>query len=170
MTAYYTLDAMFEIRNYLWNELVNNNILDPDDYYSDNLGESISPILPVQQSPEMSQFLSGKTHIIYDKIGMSYEDNWLICCEQILFTIYSTDLMQITKIRNFMTDLFRRMDDSARDINRYSELNNKFKFHSIFIADISPTAPSEEMQGFLATDVTLEVKYSRITDNTGRFL
>lgn len=169
MTAY-TLDAMFEIRSYLWQELIDNNILDPDDYYSDNLGESISPILPVQQSPEMSHFLSGKTHIIYDKIGMSYEDNWLICCEQILFTIYSTDLMQITKIRNFMTDLFRRMDDSARDINRYSGLHDKFKFHSIFIADISPTAPSEEMQGFFATDITLEAKYSRITDNTGRFL
>jgi hypothetical protein len=61
------------------------------------------------------------------------------------------------------------MDDSARDVNYWDKLSNKFKFHSIFIADISPTAPSEELQGFFAADVILEVKYSRITDNNGRF-
>jgi hypothetical protein len=34
---------------------------------------------------------------------------------------------------------------------------------------MSPTAPSEELQGFLAADVILEIKYSRITDSSGRF-
>ena len=167
--ANYRLDAMFEIRKYLWEKLVDLNIFDPDDYYSDNLNETIIPILPIQQSPEMNQFLSGKKHIVYDKIGMSYENNWLICCEQILFTVYSTDILDIVEIRNFLTDEFRRMDDSARDINYWDSLSDKFKFHSIFIADMSPTAPSEELQGFLATDIILEVKYSRITDSSGRF-
>ena len=170
MTANFKLDAMLEIRKFLWAELLEAKIFDEDDYYSDNLGSAIVPIIPVQQSPEMNQFLSGKKHIIYDKIGLSYEDNWLICCEQILFTVYSTDVSEINEIRNFMTDLFRRMDDSAKDVNRFESLNNKFKFHSIFIADISPTEPSEELKGFLSTDIILEAKYSRITDQTGRFL
>jgi hypothetical protein len=161
---------MLEIRKFLWAELLEAKIFDEDDYYSDNVGSAIVPIIPVQQSPEMNQFLSGKKHIIYDKIGLSYEDNWLICCEQILFTVYSTDVSEINEIRNFMTDLFRRMDDSAKDVNRFESLNNKFKFHSIFIADISPTEPSEELKGFLSTDIILEAKYSRITDQTGRFL
>jgi hypothetical protein len=170
MTANFKLDAMLEIRKFLWAELLEAKIFDEDDYYSDNVGSAIVPIIPVQQSPEMNQFLSGKKHIIYDKIGLSYEDNWLICCEQILFTVYSTDVSEINEIRNFMTDLFRRMDDSAKDVNRFESLNNKFKFHSIFIADISPTAPSEELKGFLSTDIILEAKYSRITDQSGRFL
>jgi hypothetical protein len=170
MTANFKLDAMLEIRKFLWAELLEAKIFDEDDYYSDNVGSAIVPIIPVQQSPEMNQFLSGKKHIIYDKIGLSYEDNWLICCEQILFTVYSTDVSEINEIRNFMTDLFRRMDDSAKDVNRFESLNNKFKFHSIFIADISPTEPSEELKGFLSTDIILEAKYSRITDQTGRFL
>ena len=93
----------------------------------------------------------------------------MICCEQILFTIYATDLADLVEIRNFMMDEFRRMDDSAEDINYWSGLSDRFKFHSIFIADISPIKPSEEIQGFLETDVILEVKYSRITDNNGRF-
>mgnify|MGYP000108685565 CR=1 FL=1 len=90
MTANYKIDAMTELRKFLWNQLKEYSIFDPEEYYSDNLGKEIIPILPVQQSAEMNQFLSGKKHIVYDKIGMSYEDNWAICCEQILFTIYLT--------------------------------------------------------------------------------
>jgi hypothetical protein len=170
MTANFKLDAMLELRKFLWNELKNRNIFDEDDYWSDNLNENIIPIVPVQQTAEMNQFLSGKKHIVYDKIGMSYEDNWMICCEQILFTIYSTDFSEINEIRNFMTDQFRRMDESARDVNYWSGLSDKFKFFSIFVADISPTAPSEELQGFFSAEVILEIKYSRILDGVGRFL
>jgi len=118
MTANFKLDAMLELRKFLWNELKTRNIFDDEDYWSDNLNENVVPIVPVQQTAEMNQFLSGKKHIVYDKIGMSYEDNWMICCEQILFTIYSTDFSEINEIRNFMTDQFRRMDESARDINK----------------------------------------------------
>ena len=167
--ANYKLDSMFEIRKFLWSRLISLGIFDEDEYYSDSLGEALVPIVPVQQQPEMNQFLSGKKHIVYDKVGMSYENNWMICCEQILFTIYSPDLLDIVEIRNFMTDEFRRMDDSARDVNKWAGLSDKFKFHSIHVADISSTAPSEEIQGFYAADVILEIKYSRILDNKGRF-
>ena len=167
MTANYKLDAMLELRKYLWKELYTRNIFNEDDYWSDNLNENIIPIIPVQQAPDLSQFMSGKKHIVYDKIGMSYEDNWLICCEQILFTVYSTSVADINEIRNYMTDEFRRMDESARDINRWAGLSNKFKFHSVYIADISPTAPSEELQGFFSSEIILEIKYSRATDTNG---
>jgi len=170
MTANYKLDASSEIRKFLWSQLLNYEIFDASDYYSDNIGKEIIPIIPVQQSAELNQFLSGKKHIVYDKIGMSYEDNWLICCEQILFTIYSTDISEINEIRNFMIDEFRRMDESARDVRNSDMVSDLFKFHSIFVADISPTSPSEEIQGFLSSDVVLEIKYSRITDNSGRFI
>lgn len=166
----YKADVMIDLRKFLWSQLKSNNIFTDTDYYSDNIGQEIIPIIPVQQSPEMNQFLSGKKHIVYDKIGLSYEENWAICCEQILFTIYSTDVSEINEIRNLMTDLFRRMDESARDTNAYSGISNKFKFFSIFVADISPTAPSEELAGFLSADVVLEVKYARHIDPTGRFL
>ena len=170
MTVDYKADAMLEVRKYLWESLATIGIFDEDDYYSDNIGTAIVPIIPVQQQPELNQFLSGKKHIVYDKVGMSYEENWVICCEQILFTIYSTDVSEIAEIRNFMTDLFRRIDESARDINRWDNLSDNFKFHTIFISDISATTPSEELQGFLSADVILEIKYSRLSDINGRFL
>jgi hypothetical protein len=164
----YGIDAMYEIRKHLWQELLSNNIVDQNAYYSDNLGESIIPIIPVQQAPEMNQFLSGKTHIVYDKIGSTYEDNWMICCEKISFTIYSVDFAEINIIRNMMIDVFRRMDDSARDLNR-SRSTDKLIFHNTLILEMSPTEPSTELAGFLAADVILEVKYSRTVGQNGRF-
>jgi hypothetical protein len=168
MTVDYKIDAMFELRKFLWTQLKLTGLFDPDDYYSDNLGSEIIPIIPVQQLPEMDQFLNGKKHIIYDKIGMSYEDNWLICCEKVLFTIYSTDITEIYEIRNLMTDLFRRMDESAKDVNSL-KTTNKLIFHNVMIVETTPIEPSLELQGFLSTDVILEVKYSRVTDSLGRF-
>ena len=164
----YGIDAMYEIRKHLWQELLSNNIIDQNAYYSDNLGESIIPIIPVQQAPEMNQFLSGKTHIVYDKIGSTYEENWMICCEKISFTIYSVDFAEINIIRNMMMDVFRRMDDSARDLNK-SRSTDKIIFHNTLILEMSPTEPSTELAGFLAADVILEVKYSRTVGPKGRF-
>lgn len=167
--ANYKLDAIYEIRKFLWDALVNLEIFDPEEYYSDNINSRVVvPIVPVQQSPELAQFLSGKKHIVYDKINMTYDTNWLICNEQFLFTIYAIEYSDINEIRNVFIDLFRRMDESARDVN-YFDISDKFKFHTIHISDITPTAPSDEIKGFYATDIVLEVKYSRITDGIGRF-
>jgi len=52
MTANYKLDAMIELRKFLWNELKTRNIFDDEDYWSDNLDENIIPIVPVQQSAD----------------------------------------------------------------------------------------------------------------------
>lgn len=164
----YSIDPIYEIRKHLWAEIVDNEILDPSNYYIDNIGSEVIPILPVQQVAEMNQFLSGKTHIVYDKISTSYEDNWMICTEKMLFSIYSTDYSEINTIRNLMIDVFRRMDDSARDLNA-SKTTDKIIFHSTYIAEITPTDPSTELQGFLSSDVVLEVKYSRTTGQLGRF-
>jgi hypothetical protein len=168
MTVDYSIDAMYEIRRHLWEELTLSKLIKPSDYYIENTGNEIIPIIPVQQQPDLNQFLSGKTHIVYDKIGMSYEENWMICCEKLLFTIYSTDVSEINSIRNLMIDVFRRMDDSARDLN-LSRNTDKLIFHNTMVVETTPTEPSMELQGFLATDVILEVKYSRTTDRLGRF-
>jgi hypothetical protein len=60
------------------------------------------------------------------------------------------------------------MDDSAKDLNR-SRSTDKIIFHNTLIVDMSPTEPSEELAGFLAADVILEVKYSRTVGPNGRF-
>jgi hypothetical protein len=168
MTVDYSIDAMYEIRRHLWEELTLSKLIKASEYYIENTGSEIIPIIPVQQQPDLNQFLSGKAHIVYDKIGMSYEENWLICCEKLLFTIYSVDVSEINAIRNLMIDVFRRMDDSAKDLN-LSRGTDKLIFHNTMVVETTPTEPSMELQGFLSTDVIIEVKYSRTTDRLGRF-
>jgi len=164
----YDIDAMYEVRRHLWNELKDSELFDPQDYYSDNINMEIVPIIPVQQQPELNHFLSGKKHIVYDKIGLSYEENWMICCEKLLFTVYATDVSEINSIRNLILDVFRRMDDSARDLNQ-SVSTPKLKFFNTMVVEISPTEASQELQGFMSADIVLEVKYARMTDGQGRF-
>ena len=165
----YNIDAMYEIRRHLWAELIDSGLLSEEDYYSDQINDNVIPIIPVQQAPEFNQFLSGKTHIVYDKIGLSYEENWMICCEKILFTVYSTDVSEINSIRNLMLDAFRRMDQSAKDVNA-SKSTPLLIFFNIMVAEISPTEPSQDLQGFMSTDIILEVKYARDVDYKGRFI
>lgn len=169
MTANYKIDSANEIRKFLWHELTMKGLFKETDYFSDNVNETIIPILPVQQVPEMNQFLNGKKHIIYDKTSMSYESNWLVCTEKMQFTLYAIDVAEINEMRNFLIDLFRRSDESARDINNFMDKDSKLRFHTIYMSDISPIAPSEEIQGFLAADVILDIKYSRDVDRSGRF-
>jgi hypothetical protein len=168
MTIDYNIDAMYEIRKHLWEELKTHKLFKASDYYIENSGTEIIPIIPVQQQPDLNQFLSGKAHIVYDKTGLSYEENWMICCEKILFTIYSTDVSEINSIRNLMLDVFRRMDLSAKDLNK-SKDTDKIIFFNTMVLEITPTEPSMELDGFLSTDVILEVKYARVTDRLGRF-
>jgi len=165
----YKLDSANEMRKFLWREFEAEGIFEATDYYSDNIGETIIPIIPVQQQPELNQFLNGKKHIVYDKTNMTYESNWLVCTEKMQFTLYAVDVADINEMRNFIIDLFRRMDESARDINNFMGNSSLIRFHTIYMSDISPIAPSEELQGFLSADVILEVKYSRDVDPSGRF-
>ena len=168
MTVNYKLDAMLEIRKFLWQELVLAGIFDPEQYALDG-GGTTNPILPVQQPADMNQLFNGKKHIIYDKINISYEDNWMVCNDQILFTVYSTQISDINEITNFMIDLFRRMDDSAKDLNGNLGISTVFKFFSTYIVDVSPTTPSKEMSGFYSSDIILQAKYARFVEN-GRYI
>lgn len=192
MPVNYAQDAMIELKKYLWNKLttttVTREIVSPQEgTFNDLTGGSSTkiftteayndinnnmqyiPIIPVQQSSDFKTAFPQKKHIVYDKIGITYEDNWMICNEMILFTIYSIYYSDVTEIVNFMIDEFRRMDQSAKDINRSGLILSNFKFHSISVVDLTPTEPSTELAGALAADLVLQIKYSRITDGDGRF-
>ena len=176
--ANYALSATQAIVDYLWSNLTTTNsnvtagkILEADDYQADLLNGpvlNIIPIFPAQQDMINYQELGTKTHIVYDHVADGYEENWMICRDSMMFTTYSQDFNKIAEIQNLMLDLFRRMDESAKDVNSL-KTTNKLIFHNVMIVETTPIEPSLELQGFLSTDVILEVKYSRVTDGLGRF-
>lgn len=171
--ADYSLSASKIIVDYLWQNLQDENILDPDDYSLDILNgpaTGVIPIVPSQQDMLNYEALDGKTHIVYDWVADGYEENWLICRDSIMFTTYSKSPVEILKIQNLILDLFRRMDDSARDINSTLPSNSPFIFYSISLADMLSPEPQREKSGWFAAQAVIRYKYGRqVNASTGRF-
>jgi hypothetical protein len=181
--ANYALSATQAIVDYLWTNLTttNSNIKsDPNDnsgkilspsYQIDTNGPllDIIPIFPAQQDMINYQELGTKTHIVYDWVADGYEDNWLICRDSMMFTIYSQDFNKIAEIQSLMLDLFRRMDESARDINASLPSGSPFIFFSVSLADLLSPEPQREKNGWFAGQVVIRYKYGRQVNSSGRF-
>ena len=171
MTVDYTKLAISEIRNYLWTKLKEYNLLDPNDYIADGFDIPLVPIIPSQQVPEFNNLIGDKPYIVYDFSVEDYgDDQWWICQESALFSIVSTDYLLISAITNAMVDIFRRMDESARDLNTSIGASNLFKFHTFKLNMASAPAPFTEEGGRQIGQIEIMYKYSRNLDSNGRFL
>lgn len=182
MTVDYSLGASQIIIDYLWDKLTSTSsvigpsgtILDPNDYQVDLVGSTtaidIIPIFMSQQDAINSSVLDGETHIIYDWVADGYEDNWLICRDSMMFTIYAKEQRKIMEIQNLMLDLFRRMDDSARDLNAYLPSQSPWIFYTVSLVDLTSPEPQREKSGWFAGQVVIRYKYGRqVNSQTGRF-
>lgn len=175
--ANYSINASSAIRNYLWDQLKSQNsdvnighkMFDEQEYDYQNTGNIWVPIFPSQQEPELDGFFQNKKHIIYNYVADGYEDNWLICRDSMLFTIYSSNYSEIVEIQEFMLDLFRRMDDSAKDVNNYLGQTSPFIFYSISLTDMLSPEPEVEKAGLMAGQVMIRYKYGRVVTKAGRF-
>lgn len=170
MTVNYADTAISKIRSYLWESLVDADILLESDYIADGFIQALVPIIPTQQVPEFNNLIGNKTYIIYDTDITEYYDQWWICQENAVFTIVSTDYTKITEIAQFMVDLFRRMDESATDINEWQPNISKFNFYTFTLKAASAPTPAPEEGGRQMAEIEISYKYSRNLDSAKRFV
>lgn len=171
MTVNYSKSASFEIRSFLWEKLKEYNLLDENDYIADGFTNPLIPIIPSQQVPEFNNLIGDKPYIVYDIAVENYEpDAWWVCQESMLFSIVSTDYLKIFSITNAMIDLFRRMDDSAKDLNIFLGVDDTFKFYNLTVNMASAPSPFEEEGGRQIGQIEIMYRYSRNLDSGGRFL
>ena len=166
----YNKTAIGEIRDFLWKNLKQDGILKESDYIADGFTRSLVPIIPTQQVPEFNNLMSGKTYIVYDFNIYSYGEDYWICEENASFMIVSSDYGKIVQIINYMVDLFRRMDDAAKDLNIEYMGNTPFKYHLFYIDGVEGPQPTEEEGGNMIGTVDVTFKYSREIGPNGRFL
>lgn len=141
--ADYTKIAFSEIRNFLWTKLQAESILDPDDYWVDKMGIKLNPIIPSQQVPEFQNLLPGQPYITYDIETVEYDTEFWITDEVATLTVVGDGYGKIYQIIEFIKDLFRRYDISAREINA-SRSNQTFNFLKVHVTGImSPDIGSE---------------------------
>jgi hypothetical protein len=174
--ADYALGAVYEIRKLLWKELQDKGIMVASDYVSSDPIYQYVPIMPVQEQSEFkTNIITGKPelpYIVYDLDVVGYGTDWMICEERLTFKIYSKSYNKVIAITNLMVDLFRRFDDSAKDLNKYVKTlntNSPFRYHYFALTEANSPNPAEELDGRLEADIAIVYSYSRDLNTEGRF-
>jgi len=167
----YTLVAAYDVRNAIWSELQAAGLFDINDYYPDGFPEPLIPIIPAQQIPEINNLLPGKDFLTYDIAQKRANPQWWITYESITLMIVSRDNARIMTISNFLTDLFRRYDLSAKDINLQLSEGSPFNFLTFNIEYSDPVQPFTDEGGYMSGVLTIGYSYTRDIANsyTGRY-
>jgi hypothetical protein len=170
MAVDYTDTALSKVRLYLWEKFQSAGLLTASDYVADGFINPLVPIIPVQQVPEFNNLIGNKSYLIYDYDTSSYSDDWWVCEETVTFSVISSSFGEIVQMTQFMVDLFRRMDQTAKDINAWMGGNTNFKFFTFSLTSASSPTPYPEEGGRQMADIQITYRYSRILDSNGRFI
>jgi len=170
MTADYKYVASYDIRKTLLNELTSSGLIDLNDYMADGFNKPLEPVIPAQQVPEFNNLLPGKTYIIYDIQQRHHGVQWWISEEVITFDVVSRDPSEIQTIISLATDLFRRYDLSAREINLSLSANSPFTYHYFRLESADPVQAFSNEGGFMNGMISIAYSYTREVDYlTGRY-
>lgn len=166
----YKYVASYDVRKVLWDQLKSYNILDEQDYYADGFNNALVPIIPTQQIPEFNNNLPGKTYITYDILQKHTGVQWWMSEESITFGITSTDGNKIQEISNFIMDLFRRYDLSAREVNLKLVSASPYTYHLFHLDSADPVQPFKDEGGFMTGTITISYAYTREVNENGRYI
>ena len=168
MTKYNSL-ASSDIRQYIWQIIQDEGILNENDYYADGFSSALMPIIPVQQVPEFNNLLPGRTYMLYDYEVKVVPVQWWMTEEAMTVTVISQNYDVLNETTNLFHDLFRRYDESANDINAYLNGESEFIFHHIAIDSVMSPEPFNSEGDYQMASIVFTYNYSRKIDADGRF-
>ena len=150
-------------------EFYSNGILTESDY------QGAGPIVPIQQIPEITDlsseggFVGDAPFIVYDFLTPGgYDTEYWNCRDDVMFWIYDYDIEKIFEIKEFMYDLFRRFDLTARDINEFPD-PAPYKFQYFDIQMGLPTDEADQILGRKGANMVITYQYDRAIQANGRF-
>ena len=168
MTDYSSL-AVYDVNAYLWEQIKASGLMNDQDYYADGYTSPLVPIIPAQQIPEFNNALPGKPYIIYDYERLPSQETWWFTHEIINYMVVSTDYEFINSMLNLFDDVFRRYDESAKDIFKSNILSNNFEFKYTAIHSLRSPEPMKNEGGIRVGYVDILCAYIRKLDSNGRF-
>lgn len=158
--------AIIEIRKYLIDEIHKTDIVTGLTFPA-KFNKKI-PVVPIQQLPETNNTLKTKPFIVYDVMPMPNNgDTFWIKCEEATFYVYGPDYSLVLAIQDFLVDLFGRLDNTARNINDFSDSN--IGFLTCFLSGDNTVTPAQSEGGKYGATVSIEYDYTRAIDGDGRF-
>ena len=169
----YSKSAFYDVRNWMLSELYASGVLRNTDY------SNSSPIVPIQQIPEAFDNNSWQDagmpadapFIVYDIIVPgSYDTEYWNMRDEIVLWIYDYDLDKILEIKELLVDIFRRFDESARDINEFIEnTDSPFRFQYFDVYSGLPSDEAKQVLGRMGVNIVISYQYTRQTQANGRF-
>lgn len=142
--------AIYDVNSYVMNRL--SGLLLP-------VG-TIPPIIPIQDIPESSNYPA--SYIVYSVRTAPEPEQWWISTDDVNYIIWNKDLGPIQDVQTALTDLLRRMDDSAKDINDFLAAQNKndFTFLSFRVIGTQLPSPSGSEGGILGQPFNFRYTYT----------
>jgi hypothetical protein len=168
MTIYSNI-ASSQVRQYVWAKIKEAGLLDIQNYYADGFDDPLVPIIPSQQVPEFNNLLPGKTYMIYDYEVKPIPVQWWMTEEGMSISVISQNYEKVNELTNFMQDLFRRYDESAKDVNDYLGGASAFIFHHLMVDSIFSPEPFSSEGDYQIGTISFSYSYSRKTQANGRF-
>lgn len=167
----YSRSAVYDVINYLWENLKESKVLDPTDYYLDDFESSIVPIIPIQDQPELANHLNNKPYIIYDFIGYPQtNDEIFINEEAVMFTIFCPNFSKVMEIVRVFNESFRGKDEAAKKLQLADTTSGDFFFYSTRIDGIDISGQASKESGRITGEVTVCYKYGEPLDWSGNYL
>lgn len=165
--------AVHGIRKFLWDTILKNNILGDSTQINQRYG-TIVPIIPVKQTPEFQKEMALKgspPYIVYNWNTDESEDSWFIESDQIVFLMYAASSDELTRLVNFVKELFKMRDESAMLVNNYIDqladnINlSRFQYTSISVLTSGAPLPIEQEGGLSEAMVTIRAQYTQAPAN-----
>ncbi len=116
----------------------------------------------------VAQEITDDDYIIYDRVslGNTGDDYWIMK-ESASFTIYSKSITKIFSLQTLLTDIFRRQETVAQEINDKKLSANIFLNVYLDVAD--QTAWGHGGGDTSSKSIYIEYNYTRPITSTGRF-
>jgi len=163
MTSKYARSAVAEILDYLWWQLQVEGIFNPADYFIGEYSLGLVPIVPVQDQPELANQLGSLPYIVWDHYTTptNARTEWWRRRGEIHLNVYSPDVSEIISIGEFLEDKFKKMDESARDINDFIGPQNPFIFHCVEFMSFETYRPAKSEGGRTVGEAIISYEYVR---------
>lgn len=151
------------LNKFVWFKLQEAGIMDHNNY------NGLIPIVPTQQQPVFNDLPSNTPYIVYTYTNAGYDEDFWADREQITYRIYSDNERQLRQISNFLTDLLKRYDWTAEEVNNWianfaSTDGDEKKFHFMYTDVISAIGPEpfDQEGGRQGAAVTLMAVYTHL--------
>ena len=152
------LNPAYLLRSYAWQVLKRNM---PDVWDETKYGNLI-PIVPLAEEPELSEYSGPR--IVY---GYSTEGSGDLYAREfgsMTFAIYDQNFRRLSQTLNILKKAFERQDETARDVNEYSDslVNSPFEglsFAQVSLGFIEGGTPEDEEGGRQSALLNIRYEY-----------